>query len=202
MAFIRWKRRERVGNHGEESYWYAPGGALMVAYLAQSFRIGGKPRQRATYLASIRSGHLIEEFDSRLAEILSDMRGERKSDVRRKVMFHHAIRRLYFWRDVVRGFGGDPDKIKYKDLELFWRLRDTVARITKDDADLITDECRGWTDGYPKLLQEIGFGPDRVAHIWNDTQLERVLKKKGERPSARSPIAPRRKGKIARSASE
>lgn len=58
--YIRWKEKPREPQWGyDEHHLWRRGGAghkamLYSAYLAESRRINGKPRQRTTYLASIR----------------------------------------------------------------------------------------------------------------------------------------------------
>jgi hypothetical protein len=58
--FIRWKEKPRDPRWGyDEHGWWTRGArhesTLYIAYLVESKRVNGKPRQKATYLSCIRS---------------------------------------------------------------------------------------------------------------------------------------------------
>jgi hypothetical protein len=62
--YIRWKEKPRKPQWGydQNHHWRSGGGGststLLIAYLAESKRIDGKPRQHAHYLASIQTDQL------------------------------------------------------------------------------------------------------------------------------------------------
>jgi hypothetical protein len=61
--YIRWKTKPRDPHYGyDENQVWRRGmihkTKLYVAYLVKSIRVDGKPRQRITYLASIKENHL------------------------------------------------------------------------------------------------------------------------------------------------
>lgn len=53
--FVRWKTKPRAGPWHDAEQPYS---LLYTAYLVESKRIGGQPRQRSTYLASIQDINL------------------------------------------------------------------------------------------------------------------------------------------------
>lgn len=65
--YIRWKDQIRASKHTATYRFgnqYRPKveDTLLVAYLATSERVDGKPKQKTTYLASIRKSNLNEPF--------------------------------------------------------------------------------------------------------------------------------------------
>jgi len=60
--YIRWKTKARVGNlvMDEESPYYLKKkpSTLYIAYLVESKRVNGKPRQKTTYLGSIQDYYI------------------------------------------------------------------------------------------------------------------------------------------------
>lgn len=57
--FVRWKTTQT-----REEKWFNRGDGLYYrAYLIESVRINGKPRQKQHYLAAIREGHLDKTYD-------------------------------------------------------------------------------------------------------------------------------------------
>lgn len=79
--YIRWKIKPRANEYGKPVN-------LLIAYLAESHRVNGKPRQKTTYLASIKDNrleHHKEYFWAKVDTIIQHLPDEQKQKIEQKL---------------------------------------------------------------------------------------------------------------------
>jgi len=124
--FIRWKKRPTQGYAGWYARRYSKGDILLSAFLVQSVRIDGKPRQKQQFLASI---HLSGATGNYGGMDLSEWRSMHE--------------RAQFWGTIDRGLYQmklDNSQIQY----IRDKLAETVKPLTSEEkAEIEKDVQQG-----------------------------------------------------------